>query len=210
MHVFNSDCRFVVFFIVPCTCQSLTLWQEITHDMFRLWCLGEEDLLSDTQRYKLTDTGQGMQRVQQSPRTYKAMQVGTIEHERRVLQLYIVFRPLGDPSLVFPPVLEAFSVGPLLYVGNCPVDPPPHDIRLAKYRLQWTVQEILYHAQHSVKNWVGSSVIHLGDHNVPNALMFIDKYTQVRRGSFGRRSYKRSSSGHETEMRSIAFWVQAR
>lgn len=55
--------------------QSLTLWREIVHDMFRLWCLGEEDLLSETEPYKLTDTGQGLQRVQQSPRTFKAMQV---------------------------------------------------------------------------------------------------------------------------------------
>lgn len=55
--------------------QSLTLWREIMHDMFRLWCLGEEDLLSETAAYKLTDTGQGKQRVQQSPRTFKAMQV---------------------------------------------------------------------------------------------------------------------------------------
>ncbi|KAJ3333870.1 hypothetical protein HDU76_002196 [Blyttiomyces sp. JEL0837] len=38
---------------------------------------------------------------------------------------------------------------------------------------------ILHRAQSKFANWVGSSVIHMGDSNVPNALMFIDKYTQI-------------------------------
>ena len=77
--------------------------------------MAEEDLLSETVSYSLQDTGQGMQRVQQCPRTYQAM------------------------------------------------------------------QQILVRVQGKVSHWVGSSVIHMGDHNVPNALTFIDKYTQVPR-----------------------------
>ncbi len=34
---------------------------------------------------------------------------------------------------------------------------------------------ILGRAQRSIGSWVGSSVIHMGDHNVPNALMFIGR-----------------------------------
>lgn len=41
------------------------------------------------------------------------------------------------------------------------------------------MNEIIHTVQREAQGWIGSSVVHLGDHNVPNALMFIDKYTQV-------------------------------
>ncbi|KAI0355352.1 hypothetical protein OH77DRAFT_1589828 [Trametes cingulata] len=95
--------------------QTLTLWREILHDMFHLWTLAEQDLLNENVPYRLRDTGQGLNRVQASPKTSRMMHA------------------------------------------------------------------ILNRAQRSIGSWVGSSAIHMGDHNVPNALMFIDKYSQVYR-----------------------------
>ncbi|GAX77609.1 hypothetical protein CEUSTIGMA_g5053.t1 [Chlamydomonas eustigma] len=95
--------------------QSLTLWREISTDMFRLWYLAESDMLRESNGYRLVDTGQGLNRIQAAPQVSKAM------------------------------------------------------------------QQILGRCQSRIGSWVGSSVVHLGDHNVPNALHFIDKYTQVPR-----------------------------
>lgn len=32
--------------------QSMMLWREVLHDMFRLWCIAEEDLLSENNPYR--------------------------------------------------------------------------------------------------------------------------------------------------------------
>ncbi|KAI9244581.1 hypothetical protein BDA99DRAFT_448371 [Phascolomyces articulosus] len=94
--------------------QSLCLWREIVHEMYMLWSLSDEDLLS-VSPYRLTNTGQGLQRIQQC-------------------------RGIGG-----------------------------------------AMHKILHRAQKKSGSWVGSSVVHLGDRNVPNAFMFIDKYNQVSR-----------------------------
>ncbi len=80
--------------------QTLTLWREIMKDMFRLWILAEDDLLSAANRYRLMNTGQGLNRVQAAPKVSHA------------------------------------------------------------------IHNILYKTQQKIGSWVGSSVIHLGDHNV--------------------------------------------
>ncbi|RKP12040.1 hypothetical protein BJ684DRAFT_12084 [Piptocephalis cylindrospora] len=48
-------------------------------------------------------------------------------------------------------------------------------------RVGRSIHRILHAAQKRCGSWIGSSVVHLGDRNVPNALMFIDKYNQVTR-----------------------------
>lgn len=95
--------------------QSLTLWKVILDNFYKLWFMSEGDLLDPNNRYRLTDTGQGLQRLQGCPRVGRVM------------------------------------------------------------------SSILSKAQRECDSWVGSSVVHLGDSNVPNSFMFIDKYTQVSR-----------------------------
>jgi Protein of unknown function (DUF2009) len=74
--------------------QSLTLWREVLHgkrariscwlaiylsfsfaDMFRLWSLAEQDLLNPAIPYRLRDTGQGLNRMAQAPKTVRMMQL---------------------------------------------------------------------------------------------------------------------------------------
>eukprot|EP00177_Eucheuma_denticulatum_P004602 GFKZ01008377.1.p1 GENE.GFKZ01008377.1~~GFKZ01008377.1.p1 ORF type:complete len:618 (-),score=87.70 GFKZ01008377.1:1300-3153(-) len=64
--------------------QSLALWREICHDMYRLWYLSEKDLLAADNPYRLQNTGQGLNRVQAAPNVSRAMYEILSTVQRRV------------------------------------------------------------------------------------------------------------------------------
>ena len=95
--------------------QSLTLWKNITANMYKLWLTMETDLLDSENDYTLTNTGQGFHRLQQSKRLFAAM------------------------------------------------------------------DDIIKTTKEQVDVWIGSDKVHMGDHQVPNGFLFIDKYAQISR-----------------------------
>jgi hypothetical protein len=125
--------------------QSLMLWREVAHEMFRLWFLAEKDLLSTTSPYRLRDTGQGLNRIQDVSVASSA----TMLRARAVLHAV----HSGDVR-----VHARVHVCVRACVCVCPQS--PHVGR--------AMHDILHRAQKMTGYWVGSSVIHLGDHNVPN------------------------------------------
>ncbi|RHZ84888.1 hypothetical protein Glove_74g192 [Diversispora epigaea] len=196
--------------------QTMSLWREIQNEMFKLWFLADEDLLSEHNPYRLKDTGQGLNRMQRCPSVSHVMHsilhraqksagywIGSsiengyslairsgkdgarLSHNHETQYHYAnqtmslwreiqneMFKLwfLADEDLLSehnPYRLKDTGQG-LNRMQRCP-------------SVSHVMHSILHRAQKSAGYWIGSSVIHLGNGNVPNALMFIDKYNQVSR-----------------------------
>ena len=63
--------------------ESLTLWQCIMSDVFNLWSAAEEDMLDERCSYRMRNTGQGVHRLKQAPRTAQVMRnhIGSAQHK---------------------------------------------------------------------------------------------------------------------------------
>jgi len=141
--------------------------------MFRLWSLSEQDLLSPDSPYTLKDTGQGLQRVQPCPKTYRAMQ----QLLRKVQAQTQTYELSTEAAAAASTAGDGSDDDDDDETGDGSGDEDNEDDEAGNEDSDYgggggSSRQV---------GWVGSSMIHMGDHNVPNALSFIDKYNQVAR-----------------------------
>ena len=68
--------------------QTLTLWKEIMSNMPRLWCMADDDMIS--QPYRLANTGQGYHRLQSCPQVRSVMSKILSKVQKQVLSFTVV------------------------------------------------------------------------------------------------------------------------
>ncbi|ODQ78984.1 hypothetical protein BABINDRAFT_8606 [Babjeviella inositovora NRRL Y-12698] len=68
--------------------QSLSLWSILMRDFIQLWSLADNDLLSEN-RYRLADTGQGLQRIKPAPKVSRAMHKVLNEVQRKTVVPFV-------------------------------------------------------------------------------------------------------------------------
>jgi hypothetical protein len=139
--------------------QSLNLWAKVMRSMHRLWVCADDDLLSTTSTYHLYNTGQGLNRVQHCPSVRSVMSrlLGQTQKEA------------GAPWVGLSVVRSSFS---------SPRGGPRRGAR--KVFSCSSLVRVVFRC-FSPLFLSCPPKVHLGDRDVPNALVFIDKYTQIPR-----------------------------
>ena len=110
--------------------QSLSLWREINTDMFKLWCLAEADLLSESNSYRLVNTGAGLPHVLVSSVSKRGWDLN--------VQVCICATQLSSQCIL--------AAGQ----GMNRVQQAPH--------VSKAIHNILWRCQQQIGSWVGSSV----------------------------------------------------